>query len=214
MHRHGFAFLSLLLFLSTPLLAKEPVRITFEEKAVVARVTPGATSAWFGIAHEWDRIGRKVVRRAFLVADDDRDGIVRVDVPNGLPPASFWMVVDLSSGEHAIAAPDGRAGLNRRQIPPGALHAKNAGANARLLQDYRVMTVFIARPGVGAWFGQVEDGSAADGDGKTDGNVTALLERLAPVGSSPPAPDDLSRDDIVAYAEPMTLAVFDTKVVK
>jgi hypothetical protein len=210
---HRFAVLAFLIAVSLPALAKNGVTITFEETAVVARVTPGASTAWFSIAHEYDHTGLRMMNGSFIIADDDRDGVVRLPLNRPASATSFWMVVDMSTGEHAIESP-GPSPVRRRHLPPSAIHAKGNGAKARVLQGDSLVTVFVARPGVGAWVGRVKDGSHDDGDGLLDGQATALFEKLTPVGNSPPAPDDFQRDDVVAFVEPLTLSIVDGRVVK
>lgn len=210
---YRFAVLAFLIAVSLPALAKNGVTITFEETAVVARVTPGASTAWFSIAHEYDSTGLRVMNGSFILADDDRDGVVRLPLHRQASATSFWMVVDMSSGDHAIESP-GPAPVRRRQLPPAAIHAKGNGGKARVLQDYAAVTLFVARPGVGAWVGRVKDGSDDDGDGLLDGSATVLFEKLKPVGNSPPAPEDFQRDDVVAFVEPLTLSIVDGRVVK
>lgn len=208
------AFAALVLALTTPVLAKNAVTIKFEESAVVATVTPGASTAWFAISHEVGADGLRVRNGAYIVADDDRDGVVRTPLTKGVPQTSFWMVVDMDSGEYAIESPGGGIAGHRRALPPSALKSKDKGAKAGLQHLLPRMTVLVVRPGVGAWFGRIDDGSRDDSDGVADGNVTSLIDQLKAVGSAPPAPDDFERGDVVAFVEPMSFTIFDGRVVK
>lgn len=193
--------------------AKTPVAIAVEGNSVVAHVATGANTAWFSIAKEPTGNGDRLTDRAFLLNDDDRDGIVRFTLSRPPVLTSLWMVVDLESGEYSIVAPPG-APLRRRSMPPSALVSRGNSKSARLLQRELLTVFFVARPGVGAWVARIEDGSAADGDSMPDGRATVLLEKMMPVGNSPAAPNDLQHDDIVAFANPRTLAVYDVRVVK
>jgi hypothetical protein len=186
--------------------------ITFEESAVVARVTPGANTAWFALIH--DRIGYRprITNRAFLLKDEDGDGVVRFEIERASLPA-VWMVVDLVSGDHDIGNPK-RGYLRRRQLPPAALQAQSAAVSARVLRRMTFAVVWLARPGVGAWIGIAEDGSEQDGDHSYDGSIAVSTEGMVPIDQSPPAPRDLRRDDVIAITDPYGLAVFDTRVAK
>lgn len=211
---HRFAFVALLLAITTPAFSKNAVTITFEERAVIANVTPGAGTAWFSITQQVDHRGPKLINRAFLLADDDRDGVVKVTLRDPLSFGSFWMVVDMSTGEHAIESP-GERRIRSRALPSSALKPKdNNGSKARLQHRIPSMTVFVARPGVGAWFGRMHDGSAEDADGTVDGHVTSRLDRLKPLDSSPAPPDDYQKDDVVAFVDPLTLELYAGRVVK
>jgi hypothetical protein len=193
--------------------AKTPVSIAVEGKSVAAHVSTGANTAWFSISKESTGNADRLIHRAFLMKDDDRDGVVQVTLSHPPVPTSLWMVVDLESGEYSIVAPPG-APLRRRAMPPSALVSRGNSKSARLLQQELLTIFFVARPGVGAWIARVEDGSPADGDLTPDGKATVMLEKMTPVGDSPPAPNDLQHDDIVAFANPLTLAVYDVRVVK
>jgi hypothetical protein len=186
--------------------------ITFENRAVVARVTPGASTAWYSVIHDGTGFGMKVIRRAFILQDEDRDGIVRVELSDDTVRRSVFMVVDLSNGERAIEAPPGIR-FRLRPLPPSAFVSRGSPRSAAVLNGSDALTVFwFVRPGVGAWVATVEDGSVGDGDGIVDGNVSALLARFVPVGSSPGPPNEFSRDDIVVAIAPLTLDIFEGRV--
>lgn len=210
----SFSVLLALVFLAAPGLAKDAVTIEFDGPVVVARVTPGASTAWFSVAHEYPNVGMKLIPRALILSDEDSDGEVRLTLDRAPSRMSFWMVVDMSSGEHAIASPENGLLLRREQLPPGALHARGEGKTARMLHQYSRMIICVVRPGKGAWFGKLRDGMPGDGDGTVNGRVLASLDTLAPIGDSPSAPDDFLRGDIVAFADPISLTVFDGRIVK
>ena len=195
--------------------AKTPVRVTIEQNSIVAQVTPRAKTAWFSVSQEPAPYGRGVlsVHRAFLLEDDDGDGTVRLTLQHPPFATSVWMVVDLDSGEHAVMSPDA-ALLRHRSLPPSALVSRGNAKSARLLQEDLVSVFFVARPGVGAWIAKIRDGSAADGDLAVNGRISAAVDSMNPVGSSPAPPDDLKKDDVVAFANPLTLTLYDTRVVK
>ncbi len=188
--------------------------IAFEGKAVIASVKKGATAVWLGISLEQHGDGLRLVKRAFTLEDDDHDGVVRVELPRDVPERSFWMIVDLKSGEYGVSAPNGGALLTRKAVPADLLRSRSEGAAARLLHAYPLFTALLVRPGVGAWIAHVRDGYAEDGDGQTDGKAAALLEHMIPIGSSPAPPDDLAKDDVVALVDPLTLSILDGRVVK
>lgn len=204
-------FIAISLCLASSAAAK--TTITFEEQAVVATVTPGAKTAWFAVVHEWKGYGLRLVERATLLADDDRDGIVRLNLGRSAARESVWMVVDLASGDSAVEAPPGMK-LHRRPLPAAALHSRASDRAAHVAHKATFSIVWLVRPGVGAWMSAIDDGNASDGDGTFDGSVEAALERMTPVGDSPAPPDDFRRDDVVAAIAPLTLEIFDGRVAR
>ena len=196
-------------------LAKDGVTITFEGTSVVAHVNAGAQTAWFSIAHTSDsRGGMMLVNRAFLRGDDDGDGRVQLILEEAPPSSSLWMVVDLKSGDYAIETVT-RNPPRRRALTPAMVRPSDpSGGRARFLDDHARATVFVVRPGVGAWVGKIHDGSPEDADGAVDGHLAAQIAKFVAVGNSPPAPDDFLRGDVVALVEPLTLAVTDGVVVR
>ena len=203
--------LSLSLCASLALADSPRLDVRLEERAVIARVAPGAKAACFVIAQEFPGRGTKLVQQGDVFSDEDNDGIIRIDLPRAIVPASVWVVVDLTTGQHVITAPAGA--VLREQLPPSAFVSRDNGKPARLLQRELLTVFMVARPGVGAWMRKIEDGSAADADGVTDRNVAAVLDQLKPIGGSPAPPDDLRKDDVVVLANPLTLAVYDMRVV-
>jgi hypothetical protein len=103
----------------------------------------------------------------------------------------LWAVVDLSSGEYALASPV--PGPLREVEPPPGLAGGLAG-RGELDEERGRVELLVVRPGVdgesGAWTGGVDDGGSSDGDGARDGRSRARLGRLTPVaegGAAAPA---------------------------
>ena len=208
--KRSLGLVAVLVCLATPAAANTDIE--FEQSAVVARVTPGARTAWFSVEHLRNGYRRTIVDRALILADEDRDGVIRLALDRP-PSRSVWMVVDLSNGRYTIASPDGRP-PHRRPLPPAAVRARTEAAAARVLQPLAPSIVWFVRPGVGAWVAAVDDGSQEDADGAVNGEIAARLSGMTPVDSSPPPPGDVQRDDIVVIAEPLELYVFEMRVVK
>lgn len=110
---------AILFAVSLPLFAGQPV-LRFEERAVLARVTAGATTVWFAVHHGSDGQRLRIAELSALMSDEDRDGEIRYPI-DGIQ-RSVWMVVDLESGEYHIAAP-ARARADCRKPPDRVLPA-------------------------------------------------------------------------------------------
>ena len=198
--------------LALPLCAAPKPAIRFEANAVVGeRITAGGAATWFSIAHEPQPYHLRLRERATSVRDDDRDGVVRLELNANVPPDSVWVLIDMTTGEYAVAQPaEGRIRL--RKLPPPAMVKKGNGASAKFAQTYEFVNYWFIRPGVGAWFRQSEDGGEGDDDGKPDGKATVNLDAFSPVGDSPRAPNDFQRGDLVLVVDPVKLALFELRL--
>lgn len=187
-----------LLLLAAPLSAAPP-ELSFEADAVLARgVTPKGTVVWFSVAREISRQSATVVPRMEQKADEDGDGVVRLEPGRDVPLRSIWFAVDLETGEAAVAAPEGfplqEGDLAGKAIP--------AALNRLDLQSGFVYLVLV-RPGVGAWRLRAGDGGASDEDGEPDGTLRAALASLEGIDpSTPPPPERFSPSDLLLVIDP------------
>lgn len=201
-----------LLFAAAVFATPDPI-LTFEEKAVVARVTPGASTAWFGLASDPSAYTPKTSEYARILVDTDNDGLVRFDLDEPKPIA-VWMVVDMSNGKRTIASPAGVV-ASRKALPPGALKRRGGNARAAVAMDGETLAVcWVVRPGAGAWRMMAKDGASDDADGRSDGSVNAELKGLRAVGKSPEPPDDFEPGDIVVIVALDSLAITEVRVEK
>jgi hypothetical protein len=135
-----------LVLLALPLSAATPPQISFEPEAVVAHgISPKGQAVWFSVAREISRRSTNVVPRHAVVADDDGDGTVRLELEQEVPLRSIWFVVDLATGETAVAVPEGFP-LLEMELPGRAIPA----ALNRLDLERRMVYLLLVRPGVGA----------------------------------------------------------------
>lgn len=194
--------LSLLVVLVWPsLLAADP-SIEIEEGALaVSGITPKGEVVWFGVARETSEYSATVVRRDLVLADEDGDGKVRLELGRPVPVFSVWIAVDLATGAWAAAAPEGSTAAE----VPATHRPRGRGEPGRpdwveIQRDY--VEVAVIRPGEGAWGLTLGDGGQDDGDGAPDGRLTASLARMRGLGHSPAAPERFSPRDVVAVIDP------------
>jgi len=144
------------------------------------------------------------------VEDLDSDGVVRVELAEGLPERTAWVVVDLSNGEVVTLA----TGVD---APPeaGPSTAAFDASTGSVTDVRRMLAVLFARPGSGsapegAWFGFATDGDGMDADGLGDGSITMTSERMIPLtgGDATAAATGFSGGDVVAGIDARTLAVW------
>ena len=188
-----------LLLLATPLAAAAPPEITFEPDAVVARgVSPKGQAVWFGVAREISRQATNVVPRHEILADDDGDGTVRLELDGEVPLRSIWFAVDLATGETGVATPEGFP-LLEIDLPGEAIPA----ALNRLELQRRFAYLLLVRPGVGVWQLRIGDGGESDEDGEPDGALRAALSSLTPLQEGgPPPPERFSPRDVLLVIDP------------
>lgn len=206
---------SLAAFLA-PLAATASPIITLSESSVALEgLTPEGRAVLFSIGQPPGHLMRVTARHEEVVAPDAA-GAVTVELSSPVAERSVWAVVDVESGEWALAAPEG---FELRQIDfPG----RGIGAAHRTLRnESRFLEVLVVRPASalpeaadraaesGVWGRTFGDGGEDDADGATDGAVEAPIERLRPVGDSPALPPgELRPGDVVVAVDPMTLEIY------
>lgn len=175
-----------------------------ERSLAVSGVAPGADVALLSVWRERIRdVATRIVHLSELASDDDSDGAVRFELEEDPPTASVWVVVDVTSGESAILAPEG--------YPIRQIESEGRGigrALGRLVVAREDLLVLAVRPGVGAWSLAISDGGREDDDGEPDGRASARLAALQPLGDSPPAPNGgFDPGDVVAVIDANTMSV-------
>lgn len=182
--------------------------IAFEEGAVrVSGLSPGTSVVVFAASLERPDVYVRVVRRQHLLSDDDRDGEVRLDLPDGVPRHSLWAVVEMATGGVATAVPQD-APLRHRETPRGALqHAPGGGIDAVSLPE-PLLELLLVRPGVGAWRGRFAEGTPTDSDGAGNGWLQMRASDLVPWGHEAPPPARLVTGDVLVAVNPEALAVY------
>lgn len=178
-------------------------RIAFSPSGATAEgIQRGGEAVWFVHAvGDFSGMARmsRIVR---VVADEDRDGIVALDAE--LPASSVWAVVDLATGEYAVARPEGALPL--RELTE---HGSGWGNGSGHL-DFNVseVDVLLVRPGSGVWELQCQQGGARDGDGLANNNLRVRLSDMKKLhGSGPTPPVALPRDLVIAV-HPRRLLTF------
>jgi hypothetical protein len=203
--------LSLFFLIAASFAASADPLLTFEPQAIVARVTPGASTAWFGVASESGAYTPRTVEYATILADSDNDGVVRFEL-NGPKPISIWLVVDMSNGQRTIGAPVGVV-VRRTTLPPSALKSRGKNAQPGLILDEDALAVcWMVRPGAGAWRMVTNDAGGAHYDGRQNGKANFELRRLRAIDKSPDPPEDFAHGDIVVTVALSDLAVADVRV--
>ena len=161
----GFLFLFAAAFCAVSAEAAKPV-VTFETRALVATVTPGATVAIYAYGASASR-----QERAWRSStDSDNDGVVRVEFTADLS-AMYAVVADIATGEFSYASKTGSPYV--LTLPPGSILPGPNGSYTRLILPRSIVIPMWIRPGVGMWLA-----SFADEDGTNDNSVTFTTTSL------------------------------------
>lgn len=204
----------ILLFSATAALAQAPaVTITFEENAIVASgISTSGDAAFFAVLQEQEEFSVASLRRDELVADTDGDGIARLEMPDGVPTRSIWAVVDVRTGNYALAVPQGYRLRMAEDTEDHGVRRDNKGHIAHIERVMGFAEMLVVRPGQGAWMGSAGQGSMSDKDFMDDGKLLIAFDELYPQGNSGASPGHLQPGDTIVLIEPVEMQVFATRI--
>lgn len=185
--------------------------ISFEEAAVVVRgLPPSGQVVLFGIAREPKGFFTRVVRRQEVLRADAAGQVrLRLDAP--VPGNSIWFVTDLGTGLFSSAYPPG-SGARETAFPADAVRIGVPGRAGRLSSKVGFVEILYVRPGRGAWGLTVGHGGESDDPDTPDHDISAALDRMVPIGASPPPPSDFGAGDVIFLVDPRHLQFFATRL--
>jgi hypothetical protein len=165
-------------------------------------VTPGGSVALFGAT--WELTARRpqvrhLVRRESVVTDEDRDGLVTVNLNQTVPELGIWVAVDVSTGAHAeMTTP----GFNAERVNfDEALKSDNNGQLKKIELPLSEVEMLLVRPGEGAWRAYGSKASAVD-ENRDNGRPFRLdIASFRPMGASTEAPKSFRKGDVIAVIE-------------
>jgi hypothetical protein len=185
---------------------KPDPQIAFEDTAVTAGgLTPGKAVIWFGVEHAVDAAYSGDISQHYSAGTAAADGTARLDLGRAPVPAACWVVVDLDSGQFAVAGPNGFS--LRKPKKPSRARLGQGDAPDELLDERPFLMGLMVRPGAGAWAFTGGDGGPRDEDGKNDGHLRFALDKFDPLPGSPAAPAKLNGQDLWFVIDPLTLEV-------
>ncbi len=177
-------------------------RIAFNENGATATgIRRGGDAVWFVHSVSEFSGSPMLSRKVEVTPDEDRDG--NVALVSKVRPSSVWVVVDLATGEYAIARPDGETAKTFKD-------REDAWAPGRPDLDFDLshLDVLVVRPGRGVWALRSEQGGSGDGDRRADGNLRVSLGDMEKIYGSTPAPLTALPLDLFVGVEPYHLNVF------
>lgn len=194
--------LASLLFAALGLLAAaesaNALTVRVEPQAVVASgVTRGGSAVVFGIAYDVAGAVPTRERIAIVVRDDDQDGVVRYEPPQGVPRIGIWGVVDLATGAAQLSARPGYRLVPFADPLEEALRGERGAGIERLERQSVSAEMLVVRPGAAAWSVSATEGGENDGDGVLNGNLVVPVDRLVALTPGTTAPARLQAGDVV-----------------
>jgi hypothetical protein len=185
---------------------KPGVALAFEDAAVTASgLTPGRPVIWFGVEHRIDAEYSGEMAQRYEVGTAAADGTARLDLGRPIAPRSFWVAVDLDSGDFLVAAPGGYR-IAKPQKPSRVGLGDGSKAD-ELLDDRAFLMGLVVSPKEGAWSFTGADGGPRDEDGKNDGHLRFALDRFDPLPGMPAAPAKLKGSDLWFVVDPLTMEI-------
>lgn len=188
--------------LVAPLLHATPINISFTaDTATASGVTAGGDVVW--IMRSLDEFSGSPLLGHRLEVTRDHDGNGAVEVRARVKQSSVWVAVDLTTGNYGVAKASGTA--------PRPLQPRSDGSLAGLAYlDFAVseVHVLLVRPGVGAWARLFVQGSATDGDGRSDGNLRVSLSLLDVLHGGVPVPIVTQSRDVWVAIIPDDLSTY------
>lgn len=183
--------------------AQQQLEVRFSPNAIsVANMTHGGSAVVYGIARV--AAGKppvmRVARFVEVLNDDDRDGIVRLELKDGVPAAGIWAVVDTTTGAHQILPTPGYT-PTRIAFTQEVLKKDNAGQLKKFEWPTSELELLVVRPGDGAWRIYAAKSSTLDENRGTAGRLKIDAERLMPIGNRP-ALKHIKNGDILAIIDP------------
>jgi hypothetical protein len=177
----------------------KPFSVRVEANAIVAsEVTHGGSAVFFGVAFDVQNHVRTRVDTAVIVRDEDGDGMVRHEVPEGLPRIGIWGVVDFTTGAVGIVSRPSRGVRPLDDAVGASFRSDDAGAHfVRFERQIGSAALLVVRPGREAWTISATEGGHGDDDYPMNGNLVIPPNRLVPLTPGGGAPEHLLPGDVV-----------------
>jgi hypothetical protein len=160
---------------------------------------------WFGVEHRIDAEYSGEMAQHYQVGTAAADGTARLDLDRSIAPRSYWVAVDLDSGDFVVAAPGGYRIAKPQK--PSRVGLGNGAKADELLDDRAFLMGLVVSPKEGAWSFTGADGGPRDEDGKNDGHLRFALDKFDPLPGMPAAPAKLKGNDLWFVVDPLTMEI-------
>jgi hypothetical protein len=192
--------------ITTPVLSFDADSVIVSNVSVSGKVVLIGTSL-----STWRNLPLSKAER-IVIADDDRDGIIRYKLNYKLPLRSIWVAIDFETGGWTIGGPPGYS-VDIQAFPEASLHANAAGEIDFLEQERQAMEVIVVRPGEGAWVVFATQSRPSNAEQAKHGRLKVVFEG-AKVFESSRTLKQLKKGDVVIGLDSRAMQVFATRMVK
>ena len=190
----------------------EPLSVAISGAQVtVTNATPGGRVVFFGVARFAKNYRVTVRRFDKVVADEDRDGKVVLEIGESLPWKTIFAAVDFSSGRFGLTT---TGDFPLMTIPfEKEIMVANNGQLKHVIIEHRYLDLVLVRPGVGIWGQILGDGNKFDEDGTGDGKVVGNVERSIAIGEDKvPAPKKFDKGDVLLLIDSQRMQSYAVEV--
>ncbi len=157
---------------------------------------PGTDALFFGLVwQERPWVSRTTVVRG-IATTPSNDKAVWFEPKVGAPPESYWIGVNLSTGDFTVRSRTTKD-VEEKIIPPENLARDGQRSVFAFDVEAGFLEVVVIRPGQAAWAFTAGDGSVFDGDGLSDGWVRAEIGSFRPIDGGSEAPKALVKGDVI-----------------
>jgi hypothetical protein len=208
-----FEIVAALILLVTGFAKAAPLSVAASaDRVVVQGIRPGGSIALLSVAHESGYYMTKIVSRRDVLTDNNRSGRIEYVPDSGVAFRSIWVVVDLETGELAVAS---RAGFQPVQMsdPSDGRGPAVAVGPTEFDIGHDQADILVVRPGKGAWTIGLRERGTDDLPAAAPGRIHASLTKFRPIkkefGSAPPA---FIPGDVVVVLDPEQMEYWVTRV--
>lgn len=214
--RLGQALLALAFLALTLPQVLPALQLEMDGKSITAtEVEPGGLAVVYGIGLTAGEGGiRRLLEVREVVEDENQDGAVEFEPGYEIPLQSVWAVVDLTSGQYAVASPTGSAAVEVDFPGRGPERGSLGQLNRLRHEGLGFVHLLVVRAGEGAWALTSSDGGPFDVDGAFHNGVLLELDLVEGfpgfVGLEPP--EAFQPGDTVVVIDSDTLRHYSTQL--
>ncbi|HEV7920349.1 MAG TPA: hypothetical protein VGR02_06110 [Thermoanaerobaculia bacterium] len=168
------------------------------DAVVVSEVTRGGSAVIFGVAYDVSGSVPTRMRTATIVRDDDGDGTVRYEPPQGVPRQGIWGAVDFATGAVQLGSRPGYRLMLLDEPLERSLQAQDGSARLdRFERAVAFAEILVVRPGQEAWTLTASEGGENDDDHFANDNLVVPVDHLIALSPGGKAPVRLQAGDVV-----------------
>jgi hypothetical protein len=181
--------------------AAAALALRVERDAVVAtEVTRGGSAVFFAVTFETGSVPLRA-RQATILRDDDGDGTVKLEMPEGVPFIGIWSVTDLATGAVRLATKEGYELIDLEEPAELSFRGGERGEFDRFEHRAQDVELLVVRPGEGAWTLRGTNGAQEDLDFEPNATLVLGMDRLTSLAENGRAASGVRAGDVVVLID-------------